>query len=67
MKLTDIITCLQIIAKYTHPNEYISAEHDVIYLPADAELIPVDSEDGQKLEDLGCFISSETGSYAIFT
>lgn len=67
MKLKDVITCLQIIEKHVHENEYLSAEHDLIHIPADAELIPIDSEDGKKLDELGCFICSETGSYAIFT
>ncbi len=46
---------LEIIERH-NPDEdpIIAAEHDVIYLSLSLELVPYSSEDGKKLQRLGC-------------
>lgn len=45
---------------------FSAAEHDIFYFPLSSEDIPEDSEDGQRLLDLGLMVS-ENESWAVFT
>lgn len=59
---------LKILLKHLGDKKYfLDAQHDIIsFAITDKEVAP-DSEDGQRLQALGCHVSSEEGYWAYFT
>lgn len=70
MKIKELIEVLTILSKYMkdglETDYFIGAEHDIVYFYVDDEACPEDSEDGQRLTELGLFVSSED-NWAMWT
>lgn len=57
---------LTILAKYADENEYLSAEHDILYGPVIKDGAEISEEDAKKLDELGWHVDSLTNSWAAF-
>lgn len=67
MKIDEIIETLQIISKYTYErNQWVQAEHDVVFLPVGND-IAISKEDEARLLELGAFRSRETDTWAFYS
>ena len=59
--MLNLIAGLQILSKYT--TDDCCAEHDIIYFYVNEEDLPEDSEDGQKLQELGFHLDENGWAY----
>lgn len=68
-QVKDVIAALNAIVEHNpaSADDFLAAEHDIIYLPAMADEIPEDSPLGKKLDEFGAFIDRESYSWAMFT
>lgn len=68
-QVKKLIAALNAIVEHNpaSADDFLAAEHDIIYLPAMADDVPEDSPLGEKLDELGAFIDSESDSWAMFT
>lgn len=57
--MEKLIEALQIFLKYGNPDYPTHCEHDVMYISIDPA--DVSEEDDKRLNDLGFFVSNETG------
>ena len=64
-QIKEIIQGLQILSRYRLQNDWIAAEHDIIYGPDLKE--DVTPEDAKQLENLGWFFDEEFDCWAVFT
>lgn len=65
------VEAIKIFAKYESKGMeskiWFEADHDIIYSPVDSNEVPVDSEDGKKLDALGWFLDSDCDVWSMFT
>ena len=67
MKIPAIIEVLQIVSKYLRENDqYVQAEHDVIFLPIGNDK-SISEDDAKRLLELGAFKSQESDTWAVFS
>lgn len=60
-------TMAKYMSKGMQTKFFLEAEHDIIYSHIDDEAVPVDSEDGKKLSELGWHFDGDAGCWAYFT
>lgn len=66
-ELDEFIEACQIFKSYADHFQGFHAEHDIIYSGIETDVISEDSEDGERLTELGWHISSDAGMWAHFT
>jgi hypothetical protein len=61
--MQKLIEAFTIFGKYTSNDYCLSAEHDQIWIFVDSGELPVDSEDGNRLVELGWDVDTEVDNF----
>lgn len=61
MTVNQLIEALTILSKYMEDgletSYFMGGDHDIVYFYVDVGACPEDSEDGQRLKEIGLFVS----------